>query len=148
MTTPYRVVVAVIANPDRTRILAQRKDETYREPLALALFGGHVEPGESDLQALQRELVEELGADSAQILFDAGLQHVHEFDLGYPFVLFDVIVPDETLRMLAARPVFEGKCAEIVSNYEVFGWMIALVDVMIWYVSRPSGPPPTRGPRS
>lgn len=67
-----RRVYGVLVDRETRRVLVNTKDGLLPQKLAryeglICLFGGGVEPGESDLEALMRELGEELGA-SAQSL--------------------------------------------------------------------------------
>ena len=55
-----QVVAAVIRRPDGQVLLAQRPQHTHQGGL-WEFPGGKVEPGESEVEALQRELQEELG---------------------------------------------------------------------------------------
>ncbi len=147
-----RIAAVIITNPERSRFVVQRKDETYGYPLALALFGGAVEVGETDLMAVVREIVEELGPGIVRLFSEAGvgLSRVDEFDLGYPFVLFEAAIEDGALDLIAERPVFEGKAAEILSRDLLLrqsDWMPGLVDVLRVYLSRRT-PAPTEDPRS
>ena len=58
---PSDAVAAIIVTPDR-RFLMQHRDPIPHiwYPGAWALFGGGIEPGESELDALRRELKEEI----------------------------------------------------------------------------------------
>lgn len=68
-------VVAFITNPGKTKFLIQRKDSGYPhadQRRTVCLFGGHVEPLETPLEAILRELAEEL--DYQPILTEATCQ--------------------------------------------------------------------------
>jgi len=58
---PRQVVAAIIERPDRRLLIGQRRAHDS-SPLKWEFPGGKVEPGESEAQALARELREELGA--------------------------------------------------------------------------------------
>ncbi|RMH37460.1 MAG: (deoxy)nucleoside triphosphate pyrophosphohydrolase [Deltaproteobacteria bacterium] len=73
-----RVVVAVIERDGRY-LIAQRS-ETAVLPLLWEFPGGRVEDGESDEDALRRELRERIGTD-VRVVERIG-EHVHEYD-GY-----------------------------------------------------------------
>ncbi len=60
MTTVRQGVVAVIGRPDR-RLLVIQRSELVTAPGAYCFPGGAIEPGESETDALRRELDEELG---------------------------------------------------------------------------------------
>jgi len=57
--SPFNVVVAFIHRGGR--VLLEQREATVEFPLHWACPGGKVEPGETDAQALVRELREELG---------------------------------------------------------------------------------------
>jgi 8-oxo-dGTP diphosphatase len=59
---PARFVGCVILTQDEKIILQQRGNDWHNFPGYLATFGGKIESGESPIQALVRELNEELGA--------------------------------------------------------------------------------------
>jgi 8-oxo-dGTP pyrophosphatase MutT (NUDIX family) len=141
----HRGVGVIATNPDRSRFLVQRKDATYpRYPRGYSLFGGAVERGESDLDALVRELHEELGETSARTIVDAGLHEIAAFEVGerrFTFVLFEAVVVDDTLDVLAARPVFEGERAQVVTRDALTSlpWVWDLAQVLAAYVQRREG---------
>lgn len=135
----HRGVGVIATNPARARFLVQRKDASYpRFPRGYSLFGGACEHGESDEAALVRELVEELGDASARALVDAGLREIASFEVGerrFAFVLFEAVIPDDVLDVIASRPVFEGECAEVVARAELVGlpWVWDLRQVLEAY---------------
>lgn len=118
--TDHRGVGVIATNPARDRFVVQRKDARYPHfPRGCSLFGGARERGESDADALVRELHEELGEASARALVEAGPREIGTFLLGasqFTFVLFEVVVEDVVLDAIAARPVAEGERAELVTR--------------------------------
>jgi len=66
MTSPEITAVALAVLERQGRWLIQLRDDisTIVAPGRWGLFGGHMEPGETPEQALQRELLEEIGYDS------------------------------------------------------------------------------------
>jgi len=81
VTLPIRVVACVIRRGDRLllcrRALHKRHGGLWEFP------GGKVEPGESDLEAVRRELLEELGVEVVEV----GAVLFSTRDPGSPFVL-------------------------------------------------------------
>lgn len=58
-----RHVGCIVLRQDKKILLQQRCKNWRTFPGCLATFGGHIEEGETPMQALMRELNEELGAD-------------------------------------------------------------------------------------
>lgn len=56
-------VSAIVLTADNKILLQYRPKHWRTHPDFIATFGGRMEPGETPLQALQRELTEELGAE-------------------------------------------------------------------------------------
>lgn len=123
------------------RFFVQRKDSAYRRfPRALSFFGGAIEAGESPLAALIRECEEELGAGAgdfvgarARAVYSGMVRYRHD---SFHYTLFEIVLSDEDLRALAARPVFEGEGSELLSARELlaepFVW--GLEQVAAWYL--------------
>lgn len=145
LAADHRGVGLIATNAARTRFLVQRKDESYPEfPQGYSLFGGACEPGESDEAALVRELYEELGDATARVLVDAGPREIGTFEVGerrFGFTLFETVVAEEMLDVLASLPVFEGERAEVVPRGELMGlaWVWGLGEVLAAYVERIDG---------
>ncbi|MBI3513045.1 MAG: NUDIX domain-containing protein [Proteobacteria bacterium] len=78
--TPGDAVAAILVTPDR-RFLMQHRDPVPHiwYPGAWGLFGGSIEPGESELEALRRELREEIALE----LGHATLFTRFRFDFGF-----------------------------------------------------------------
>lgn len=73
MSTPLRVVAAVLLHEGR--VLLGKRAPPRREAGSWELPGGKVEPGETDEEALVRELAEELGVDVRPVRLLASVVH-------------------------------------------------------------------------
>ncbi len=108
--------VVSITNRERTLFYLQQKDEEYWIPenrLRYCFFGGGVKRGENELEALQRELLEEFDERSALVisknskkLFDAHFKNI--LNEPYKISLYESVLEDEFLRELPNLPVKEG----------------------------------------
>lgn len=121
---PADSVGAILVTPDG-RFLLQRRDDVPHiwYPGCWGLFGGGIDPGESELDALRRELREEAG-----IAFDAATEFTR-FDFDFGFVGDGMIartyfeVPIEaaavaglTIREGAELALFDGATAVAMPN--------------------------------
>lgn len=127
--------IAIISNHSCTEWLIQRKDGAYplqEQRRTICFFGGSVEAGESPLEAVLRELEEEIVYEpflyAASLKLNAGYFNEKKYILPsqknpgtkYELNAFRFVVPDETLNELKSviyKPgvVTEGY-AEIVST--------------------------------
>ena len=67
--------VCFILLRDGCVLLEQRRADKSTDPGRIMIPGGHIEAGESQLQALQRELAEELGLQAVQPRYVCSLLH-------------------------------------------------------------------------
>lgn len=122
MSSAHRSVGVIVRNPAATRFYVQQKGAAYRpHPRGYSLFGGAIEPDESPLEALARELDEELG-EAAQLLLAARPVLVSETRVGpseFSFSLFEVVLADALLDTLARAPVYEGERGAVVSRQQL-----------------------------
>jgi 8-oxo-dGTP pyrophosphatase MutT (NUDIX family) len=142
MASAHRGTGVIVTNPGHTRFVVQRKDATYpRFPRGYSLFGGACEAGESAIEALVRELFEELGPARAQLLVAAGLHErgVHRLGpQGFAFTLFEACIDDVELDRIAREPVYEGECAAVIDRdaLEGLSWVWDLGVVITDYLRR------------
>ena len=100
-TRSIRVVAAVIQNAGKYLITQRRENASL--PLLWEFPGGRVEPGETDLQALERELKERLGAE-VQVGKPVAFRR-HDYE-GYSveLVLYEAsLVSDEALETIRVK---------------------------------------------
>jgi 8-oxo-dGTP pyrophosphatase MutT (NUDIX family) len=146
MSTTHHAVGLIVCNHSRTRYYVQQKDASYPSyPLGYSLFGGAREPGESTLEALARELAEELG-DAAPALLAAGPILIQTTNVGpseFRYSLYEVVIDDAALDQLARAPVFEGERGAVVSEAELrelpFIWDLG--GVIVAYLNRQTPTP-------
>jgi hypothetical protein len=121
MNGDHHGVVLVLTNSRRSHYLLQRKDATYPHfPRHYSFFGGGREQGESEEQTLERELIEELCPEAAQLIVRP-LKKIYSGQLQYqssPFqmTLFEAVCPHESLELISTMPVLEGERAELVTT--------------------------------
>ena len=112
---PSDAVAAIIVTPDR-RFLMQRRDAHPHiwYPGAWALFGGGIEPGETELEALKREVKEEIDFD----VTDATFFTRFHFDLGFAGAgicaraFFEVTIAAEAVATMHLREGAEMRLIE------------------------------------
>jgi 8-oxo-dGTP diphosphatase len=96
-----RVVAALLQREDGKVLITQRRPQAFM-PLKWEFPGGKVEPGESDHQALARELKEELDIQVQVGDHFMGLKHAYpDFDVDFQVYSCSIVSGD--LRKLAVN---------------------------------------------
>ena len=124
-------VAAILVTPDR-RFLLQQRDELpgIWYPGCWSLFGGGIDPGETELEALRRELREEIGF----VPEHASLFTRFHFDLGFAGgrvhfrTFFEVPILPEAMatmtlgegRAMQLMPADEALAAVPTTGYDQF----------------------------
>jgi 8-oxo-dGTP pyrophosphatase MutT (NUDIX family) len=135
-------VGVLLTNHARSRFCVQQKDNDYvPHPRGFSLFGGARDPGEEPAEALARELHEELGAASAELVIAAGLRPMITTTVepfGFVYSLFEVAIEDALLDRIAAAPVLEGERALVVEREALLGlaWIWGLEVVLAAYLEQ------------
>jgi 8-oxo-dGTP pyrophosphatase MutT (NUDIX family) len=118
---PSDAVAAIIVTPDRRFLMQQRDDEPHIwYPAAWGLFGGGIEPGESELDALRRELKEEIAFE----LREATLFTRFRFDFGFARAgacersFYEVKIDSAEV---ATMRLGEGRAMELIAADAVLG---------------------------
>jgi len=111
------LATALLILPDG-RLVFQRRDLGIAiAPGMLALFGGHVESGETAEQAIYRELAEEISLDTAtltvELMCDYRIRHLERGNEEYHYNLYRTNVPHADFE------VYEGSGAEVYTAEEV-----------------------------
>lgn len=96
-----RVVAGLILDPDGRALLAQRRPQAFM-PLKWEFPGGKVEAGETDQQALGRELKEELDIDVEVCDHFMGLRHSYP-DFDVDFQVYECKITDGQPRKIAVH---------------------------------------------
>src|SRR3954462_7556216 len=98
--TTIRVVAAVIKNDGRYLITQRRPNAVL--PLLWEFPGGRVEEGESDAQALRRELLERLGVEGEVGQLISFVSHPYEH-YSVDLHLYECKLQDENLQAKAVN---------------------------------------------
>lgn len=116
--THHHGVVAIVTDLARTRFVVQQKDADYAPcPMGFSFFGGAVEPEETLVEALGRELIEELGAVAERLVAaDPRLVFHHRFGPTFELSLFEIVIERGAVEALADVSVLEGERAWVVDR--------------------------------
>jgi len=102
MPRTVRIVAAVIVR-DGKYLLTQRRQDAA-QPLFWEFPGGKVEKGETDVDALRREVKERVGAD-VRVIRPVAFQH-HDYDeYVVELVLYEAELLSETVEPLRVKAV-------------------------------------------
>jgi 8-oxo-dGTP diphosphatase len=96
-----RVVAALLQREDGKVLITQRRPQAFM-PLKWEFPGGKVEPGETDQQALARELKEELDIEVEVGGHFMGLKHAYP-DFEVDFQVYSCSIVSGDLRKLAVN---------------------------------------------
>jgi len=72
---PYHECVSFVLIRDNKVLLEKRREDKEIDPGLIMIPGGHVDDGENERQALERELMEELGIKTQQVDYICSLIH-------------------------------------------------------------------------
>ncbi|ENM5841092.1 NUDIX domain-containing protein [Vibrio mimicus] len=78
---PIAECVSFLLIKEGTCLLERRSATKASDPNIIAIPGGHIEMGESQTQALQREVQEELGVEATGSVYLCSLYHPTEIEL-------------------------------------------------------------------
>lgn len=78
---PVAECVSFLLIKEGSCLLERRSATKASDPNIIAIPGGHIEAGENQAQALQREVQEELGVDATRSVYLCSLYHPTEFEL-------------------------------------------------------------------
>ena len=120
-------VGVIITNEEKGLFYIQQKDETYplkEFRLKYTVFGGGIEEGEDDLEALERELLEELDGSVAKIVFASSkkikgekIKTIHGEE--YLFNLYESTLSNEEIKEISKHKVKEGKQGSLISKNDI-----------------------------
>tara|TARA_Y100000034_G_C6615057_1_gene267963 strand:- start:88 stop:558 length:471 start_codon:yes stop_codon:yes gene_type:complete len=127
----FKLAGVMITNPSQNLFYFQLKDETYHiEELrhAYTVFGGSIEKGEKDIDAMKRELFEELDINAAKLIeekikfvFKGIVVLKHRLYKGklLGFSLFESILSNENLIKISKLPVKEGERGSLIKKEDI-----------------------------
>lgn len=120
-------VGVIITNPKKTLFYLQQKDETYfikEYRLRYCFFGGSVEKGEKEIEALKREIKEELDVRHSESiiknlkrLFDSYFTNIKNYT--YRFTLYESVIEKSDLIALSKLFPNEGKKGTLLTREEL-----------------------------
>lgn len=110
-------VGVIITNPKRTLFYIQQKDESYFVPeyrLKHCFFGGNIDKGENEFNALKRELKEELNEEFADKITANTKRLFNTYFINilkqhFKHTLYESIISDSDLKKLSVIIPNEGR---------------------------------------
>lgn len=120
-------VGVIITNPDKTLFFLQQKDETYfikEYRLRHCFFGGGVKKGEKELDALKREINEELDKSFVDLIIKSLKRKSDSYFTNienntYRFTLYESVISDDELKRLSKLSPKEGKTGVLLNKEEL-----------------------------
>tara|TARA_Y100000296_G_C5162642_1_gene252732 strand:+ start:1039 stop:1488 length:450 start_codon:yes stop_codon:yes gene_type:complete len=125
------IVLTIITNSERNLFYFQLKDKSYyikEFRNTYAIFGGSVNKGEKEINAIKRELFEELKNNAAKLIvnkiefiFKCKLILKHEPHKGEleKVTLFESILPKKDLVKISMLPIKEGEKGVLIKRSKI-----------------------------
>lgn len=127
----------IIRNKSGNSFFIQEKDESYpveRYRNCCSLFGGKIEEGETPLEGLKRELMEEV--DFGNLIHKMDVRFIQSFLIQnrFEFNLFEGILEDPDFYFLKDKAIFEGRSKMLNKDFLMEEkWVWGLEEVISFY---------------
>lgn len=136
----------IIRNESGDLFFIQEKDETYpveKYRNYCSFFGGKIEEGETPLEGLKRELIEEV--DLGDLIQRIDIRFIQSFFIQkrFEFNLFEGVLSDDDFKILkhkydtSSLPVFEGRSKILDKDLLIKEkWIWGLEEVVLFYLEK------------